>query len=183
LHWDKVTRGERGGTLGELTAQIDKFPAGQLWRHNQAGDLPGDGSSIDQESLSAIVNANANKKRRGFTYTHYRPEIDGNAQAIKAANDGGFTINLSADNLSMADELSDLDIAPVVVILPSDTGKKHTRTPKGRPVLVCPATYRDDVQCASCERCQYGKERGYVVGFPAHGPKKRAADAVTRLSE
>jgi hypothetical protein len=30
----------------------------QFWRHNQAGDLPGDGANVDRGGLLAIANAN-----------------------------------------------------------------------------------------------------------------------------
>ena len=43
-------------------------------------------------------------------------------------------------------------------------------TPDGRRVVVCPATYRDDVNCKSCGLCQ--KARDVIVGFPAHGARK-----------
>src|SRR5262245_37486486 len=46
----------RGGTLRTLAwatfcAAIRAMPLGTLWRHNQAGDLPGHGSAIDTEAL------------------------------------------------------------------------------------------------------------------------------------
>jgi len=69
-----------------------------LWRHNEAGDLPGEGDDIDVPKLRALVQANRGK--RGFTYTH-KPVLDNpqNAVAIKCANQNGFTVNLSADSI------------------------------------------------------------------------------------
>jgi hypothetical protein len=58
----------------------------------------------------------------------------------------------------------------VVVVLPSTT-TANTTTPKGRTVVVCPATIRDDISCASCQLCQ--RQRSVIVGFPAHGTRKR----------
>jgi len=52
-------------------------------------------------------------------------------------------------------------------------------TPAGRKVATCPATYRDDVTCASCQLCQR-KDRKVIVGFPAHGMRKKAASAIAR---
>ncbi|MFZ9947187.1 MAG: DUF7227 family protein, partial [Vulcanococcus sp.] len=42
LHWDAVSRGERGGDFLHLQSSITraKLPAGSLMRWNQAGDLP-----------------------------------------------------------------------------------------------------------------------------------------------
>jgi hypothetical protein len=181
----------RGGKAQALTwdqfcAQVEALPAGQAWRHNQAGDLPGTSDAIDADKLAQLVEANAgysdvSRNRRGWTYTH-KP-LTGehgarNAAAIKAANDGGFTVNLSADNMREADELATADVGPVVVVLPSDVqGNVKLQTPQGRRVAVCPATYRDDVSCASCLLCTR-RDRKVIVGFPAHGASKRKASAV-----
>lgn len=164
LHWGAVTVGDRGMSWDMFCDAVATLPPGQLWRHNAAGDLPGDGVNIDRDALRQLVAANEGK--RGFTYTHYRPDNDNNWNAIFEANNAGFRINLSADNLEQADELFELDIAPVVVALPDDQ-VENTKTPGGRTVVVCPATKREDVSCATCELCQ--RERSTIVGFPAHG--------------
>jgi hypothetical protein len=120
----------------------------------------------------------ANKGRKGFTYTHYDIlSNETNKQAIKQANEQGFRINLSANNLDHADRLYDTGIAPVVTILPeSAKTSDDITTPKGRKVVICPATYRDDVTCMSCGICS--KERKAIIGFPAHGVQKRKANIV-----
>ena len=71
------------------------------------------------------------------------------------------------------DALADADAGPVVVVLPS-TQTVNTVTPKGRTVIVCPATQRDNVSCATCQLCQ--RQRAAIVGFPAHGTRKRVID-------
>jgi hypothetical protein len=192
LHWRKVTAGERGMGLSTFAEQIAALPAGQLWRHNQAGDLPGDGDRIDSEAFGQITGAN--RGRRGFTYTHYPIRVEDGAKdaetayhnrvQIIAANVAGFTVNLSANNVEHADQLADAvgDAAPVVTVLPSTVeGPEHIETPAGRRVVVCPATYRDDVSCASCGLCQRSRNRA-IVGFPAHGASKRKADRTAALS-
>jgi hypothetical protein len=171
--WDEVTTGKRGGGLSDFVARVAALPKGQFWRHNQAGDLPGDGTNVDRGGLLAI--ANANEGRRGFTYTHYDAIANkANRAAIATANALGFTVNLSANNLSHADELADLGIGPVATVLPHDFNARKTTTPKGRTVIQCPATYRDDVTCASCQLCQRQANRA-IVGFPAHGISKKRA--------
>jgi hypothetical protein len=115
-HWNKVTRNERGSGWGDFCEEIAALPDGQLWRHNQAGDLPGQGDAIDRSMLSQLVEANSGK--RGFTYTH-KPMTPENRREIFNANKWGFTVNLSANNLAHADELAALEIAPVVTVLPS----------------------------------------------------------------
>ena len=177
LHWRKVTAGLRGVGLNEFVSLIKSLPEGQLWRHNQAGDLPHSDGHLDRDSVDKIVEANTG--RRGFTYTHHLPEVGENHSVIKQANLKGFTVNLSADNLDHADELSDWDIAPVTVVLPHTVqGRSELRTPKGRQVVVCPATYKDGVTCASCKLCQSAKKHRPIVGFPAHGTAKKRASRV-----
>ena len=173
MHWNKVTNRERGGTLRNLCDHITALPTDQLWRHNVSGDLPGKGERINGRDLQLLVNANAG--RRGFTYTHKRPSIGANAQHIARANRDGFTINLSANTLAEADEYADLEIAPVVTVLPVDQ-TENTRTPKGRRVVVCPATQRDDVTCATCKLCSVQDRGGVIVGFPVHSSRKRQAN-------
>lgn len=169
LHWSKVSAGERGTDWGQFTASIAALPDDQLWRHNQAGDLPKKNNSIDPVKLGQLVAANKNK--RGFTYSHHHDaeSIDW----IRHANNWGFTVNLSANDLIDADVLADHAAGPVVVVLPS-TQTENTRTPAGRAVVICPATQRDDVSCATCQLCQ--RQRSAIVGFPAHGTRRRVID-------
>ena len=170
MHWDKVTAGVRGGTFEAFLTQIAALPKLTLWRHNQAGDLPGIGNTLDTEALDALVTAN--KGKRGFTYTHKPLRLESERQAIKDANENGFTVNLSANTLEHADTLAGLDIGPVCVVLNEDVqGNAPVYTPGGIRVVVCPATYLDDVTCATCQMCQRAN-RISVIGFPAHGSGK-----------
>lgn len=69
---------QKGTWLAEFPgvhAQIAALTEGQLWRHNQAGDLVGGGNEIDTAPRGQLVAANAGK--RGFTYTH-KPVIGEN---------------------------------------------------------------------------------------------------------
>lgn len=169
LHWSAVSNGTRGTDWSTFVGAIAQLPDGQLWRHNQAGDLPGDGRTVDAVALGQLVRANQGK--RGFTYTHYR-DAD-SLTWIRHANQWGFTVNLSANSLSDADALADTGAGPVVVVLPSDA-TDNTRTPAGRRVVVCPATQRDDVSCDTCQLCS--RQRETIVGFPGHGTRKRVID-------
>ena len=149
-------------------------PLAILWRHNQAGDLPGAGNTVDREALRQLVKANG--KRRGFTYTH-KPATRSNLSAIRAANKAGFTINLSANNLEHADTLSDTQAGPVVVVLPVDT-RKPVKTPNGRTVAICPATI-SPVTCIDCGICAMPGRKA-IIGFPAHGASKAKASNIAR---
>lgn len=166
LHWKAVSTGQRGTDWPTFTASIAALPDGQLWRHNQAGDLPQTDGTIDAAKLGQLVAANTG--RRGFTYSHHRDAESINW--VRHANNWGFTVNLSANDLADADMLADHAAGPVVVVLPS-TQTRNTVTPRGRPVVVCPATQRADVSCATCQLCQ--RQRAAIVGFPAHGSRHR----------
>jgi hypothetical protein len=171
LHWRKVTTATTAATLAAIAA----LPKGTLWRHNQAGDLAGTGDTIDVAALAALVSANNGK--RGFTYTHKPTDSPNNRDAIAHANANGFTVNLSADTLTEADELASLGIGPVVVVVTRDAPERLA-TPQGRRVVVCPAQTRDDVTCQSCQLCARAT-RDVIVGFRAHGAGARKAEAVT----
>jgi len=176
MFWKKVTEKRAGASFADFAEKIAALPAGQLWRHNQAGDLIGDKNQIDATALAQLCDAA--KHTRGFTYTHYDCENDThNRDAVKRANDAGFTVNLSGNNLDHADKLAALKIAPVVVVMPSDA-TENTTTPQGRKVVVCPATQRDDVNCKSCGLCARQGNRP-IVGFPAHGISKKRAERAT----
>jgi len=172
--WQEVTEGRRGTNLDKFCHEIAALPDGQLWRHNQAGDLPGDGGKIDSGGLAQIVKANKNK--RGFTFSHYDVTNKANANAIARANKNGFTINLSANNVEHADELAALNIGPVATVLPLDFEGPTAKTPQGRRIAQCPATFKDTT-CEDCQLCQR-VNRSVIVGFPAHGNSKRMAHNV-----
>jgi hypothetical protein len=165
LHWRKVGEKARGSSWIEFCADIDKLPAGQLWRHNQAGDLPGFDNVIDSEKLSLLVNAN--KRKRGFTYTHY-PMHGDNLQAVRNANALGFTINASANNDQEAMELHALGLPTVTIA----TQSRPYRLDNGIQVAICPAQKSDSISCATCELCQK-PDRNYVIGFIPHGSGKK----------
>lgn len=172
LHWQKVSDGSRGNTWGDLCASVESFPVGQVWRHNQAGDLPHVDGVIDAAMVSALVESNDG--RRGFTYTHHDMSIAENSALVEAANDAGFAINLSANSPAHADELSALGIAPVVTVISEFTDETVTYTPEGRRIVTCPATYRDDVNCSTCKLCTK-TDRAAIIGFPLHGARRRTA--------
>jgi len=196
LFWDAVSKGEKGISLDELCARIRRLPRYQLWRYGQAGDLPGDGEEIDAEGLFKLVNANG--RRPVLAYTHKDPYFGQNLSLLKEAQTGGFSVNLSADNLEEADELSATGLN-VVVVLPTAYARKsragewtetlteyrdRTRklpkyTPGGHRIAVCPATY-SDVRCVDCGACATFGRRAAIIGFPAHGSRKYQVDSMLK---
>ncbi len=175
-HWKMVDSGKRGMSLDMLCRHIRTIPGQMLWRHNQAGDLPGIGGEINVDELARIVKAN--RGRRGFTYTH--KSVIGqprNLAAIRDANARGFTVNLSADNAAHADILADSGL-PTVVVIPLAAGKV-THTPHGRKIVQCPAENTSRVTCSNCGLC-YLSKRDYLIGFKAKGRKKLEVDKIAR---
>src|SRR5258706_11156821 len=169
--WNDVSRGG-GVSWRAFLKLIRALPPGQVWRHNEAGDLPGFGDALDIDALLELALANVG--RRGFTFTH-KPLLTARERfGVRVAVDSGFVINLSADSLAEADRLAELEIAPVAVVLPSDSPVRGLRTPAGRPIAVCPAQ-TSDTTCARCQLCTRAKRTG-IVGVPAHGQGKNQID-------
>jgi hypothetical protein len=172
LHWNKVS--DSGAEIDALCKEIKKLPKDTLWRHNVAGDLAHVNGEIDRNSLNAIVSANAGKN--GYTYTHHKL-ISSNVETIKGANASGFTINASCESISQAQQAIDKGIPAVCVVDKNETRKSWKDG--NSTVVLCPATYRDDMNCASCGACQNSK-RKCVIAFPAHGAKKNSANKVIK---
>jgi len=207
LFWDKVSQNQAGVSYDRFLDQVANLPDGQLWRHNQSGDLEpckSDPETIDLPKLTALVQAN--KGRRGFTFSHFDPLNNiMNDYALGMANRNGFTVNLSGNDFDHADALADLDIGPVVTVAPIEYERRTEKnpsgkgkvwaetmpeykarlaslpgtTPEGRRLVICPATYSDDVSCKTCGLCQKAN-RKTIVAFPAHGTSRRKADAIAR---
>jgi len=189
FHMHKVTSGARGISFQEYCDQISILPDYSIYRPMTAGDLPGMRGKIDKAQMSALVAANKNRhhpgSKRPIGYTHspvFASQASfgpANAAIIEHANRNGFTVNLSADTATMADKLADLNIGPVVCVLPKEVRKK-TYTPKGRPIVVCPAILAPGrVTCSTCEMCAR-VDRPYLIGFPAHGMRTKIADKIAR---
>lgn len=175
LHWSKVS--QSGLNWSEFCQKIEALPMGEFWRHNVAGDLPHVNGYILRDELRQLTAANKGKK--GFTYTHHDMRSQTNRKEIARANAYGFTVNLSANNPSHADELAALGIAPVVTILPIDASG-ILFTPQGRKIVVCPATSENsNVTCKTCQLCALPNRAGVIVGFPAHGIQKKKTTAST----
>lgn len=154
---------------------VRSLPEGQLWRHNEAGDLPGDGDDVASDLLYDLCDAS--RHTRGFTYTH-KPVLGGGSTAVcnrsairRATYGGGLVVNLSADGLDQVDVMIDLCLGPVVVTLPEHNPRKIV-TSGGRRVVVCPAVSSAGVSCSTCRLCA-NRDRKCVVGFPAHGDMRR----------
>lgn len=173
--WDKVD--ETGVSLEAVCEKIKDIPKGSLWRYGVAGDLPGDGVTIDSAALAAL--AKASKGRRGFAYTHYDIRLPDNWLAIDRAAQS-ITINLSANSIEHAQQLRRQSPSSLIVaIAPKDYAKRPWRDEIGTIFTVCPA-YTSKLTCATCGICHNRGPRVVVV-FPAHGTRHRAVDAVIKF--
>jgi len=159
-------------TWQSFLSAIYSLPVGQLWRHNQAGDLPGVGSKIDAKQLGQLVKAN--KERRGFTYTH-KPLTTTNLKSIRSANDKGFIINLSANSIAHADSLVGHGL-PIAAVVPQSSPDRFV-SPAGNRIVICPAQRIDSMTCDKCRLCAKG-DRSIIIGFRPHGTGARKVEAI-----
>ena len=108
IHWNKVGEGQRGDNWDGFVNRVKRFRKNELWRHNQAGDLPQDeNGKMDSDKCEALADAASHTD--GWTYTHYNPMDKHNFEVIQNMNSvGGLVVNLSADTMEQADTYSRL---------------------------------------------------------------------------
>jgi hypothetical protein len=180
LHWDKISKGERGFSFKTLCDKLKDLPKDSKVRLWQAGDMPGKGNIINIEQVKKLISV---IDYVAFGYTHKPLDVGSNKEAIKLCNDNGVTINLSANNLQHADELYNAGIGPVAVTLLSSC-TKSLYTPKGRKIKICPAALNKEVHCNSCggdiPLCSRAN-RNYIIGFPAHGNSKKTVEGIYEI--
>ncbi len=182
IHWTQVSKGTRGEPWSVFLSRVRSLPESQLWRMNQAGDLPGIGNRIDAVRLAQLAKASAG--RRGFTYTH-KPVIrtegvpdkvtQGNLRTVRKAVREGFTINLSGNSLSHADRLAKTGL-PVATVVPPGSPARFV-TQSGNKVVVCPAQRSETTTCNTCRLCSRA-DRGFIIGFLPHGTGHKKVSAV-----
>src|SRR5690606_34472023 len=168
LHWHKVSdKAEQN--IDWFVNELDTLKRGSMFRHNVAGDLPHDDGYIQSGALERIVTAVVARSLKAFTYTHHLPERGTNALILAAANAGGFTVNLSANNVHQAIAYASAYRLPVVTIVgPEFWQGEKSQTVKNKTFVRCPAEYLDSVQCIDCKLCAV-PERQTIVGFTVHG--------------
>jgi hypothetical protein len=179
LHWGRTA--ERGLEWPAFLRKVRALPRGQLWRHNEAGDLPGPGDVIDASLLAGLARANEAAGARGFTFTH-KPLTHANEAAIRHAIAHRFAINLSADTIAEADALVARGVAPVAVVVPADHPARATRTPAGSTLVVCTAQTNEGMTCERCRLCAV-LGRKSIIAFRAHGLRHELASSIARGEE
>jgi hypothetical protein len=174
IHWDSVTRNDRGQPLPQFLASIESLPEDQLWRHNQAGDLPHTGGRISRRFVRRMIAANRGK--RGYTYTHHDLNKGENLALIRQANRQGFAVNVSTETELAADAAVVAGL-PAVLAVPDTETRTAWNSPAGNRVVVCPAQRPDStVTCATCAIC-HTRPAKLIVAFIAHGASKAKASA------
>jgi len=181
-HWDRVSRGERGTAWDRFLGLVRKAARGaRRIRLMQAGDLPGDGATLDHGSCVDYARASsAGGRCEAFGYSHY-PRTAENLATLRAMADRGATVSASCESLAEADRIMDAGV-PAVAVVASDA-PKHGHTPAGRRWIVCPAQL-GDMTCAGCGGGKgalcWRADRDYVVAFRAHGAAFRRAEQAIR---
>jgi hypothetical protein len=174
--WRRLSCGEYGVPFGTMVEQIRMLIGQWRVRYADVGDLPGQGSYIDEEKLLRLSVALV--PHTAWCYTHkpmLGPRWAANREKLRAVRGGGLVINLSAEGWSKPDALLELDLGPVVTVIASDSIAPDWRissTREGVPIRRCPAEYTS----VSCSTCGGRKvpwcarwDRTDVVGFTAHG--------------
>jgi len=180
--------GDVGDGFRDFCDRVRALPEGQIWRHNQAGDLLGSDNLIDAGAAALLMNANVGK--RGYTYTHYPvfnlngvtlQTAQSNRRVIERMNVGGFTINVSANSPVELDMMIFSGLkAPMVVTLPeSALSERMYVTPDGNEVRVCPSLRDKKITCNECQLC-VKSDRKHSIGFPVHGKCCAKAEAMIR---
>ena len=172
IHWREVTAGRRGLPWSDFLRTIAQLPAGQLWRHNQAGDLWKPGTAIGRAALFQLVEAN--RGRRGFTYSHHKrtPAVK---TAFRAATANGFTINASCHSETEADAAM-ADGLRAVFVVPTSETRRFWTTSGGNRAVVCPAQLHEGMDCKTCQLCQ-SRPSNVAIAFLAHGRGRKAIEA------
>jgi len=173
LHWRKVSEGLRGVKFSDFLAQLKGLESGRLFRHNQAGDLPHTAGRISRTFIKRMVQSVSHLK--AFTYTHHSLKLGENLQLLRYANRNGFTINVSTESESAADDAIAAGL-PAVMVADSSESRTTWHTKGGNIALVCPAQRSDTKTCADCKLCHH-RGRRVIIAFLAHGTGKRKANA------
>lgn len=175
IHWDAISKGERGLTWDQVMDYISRLPKYASYRYGQAGDVPGDGTYIDEDKIEQWIRIN--KRRRPLIYCHY-PLNGHNIRIIKYASKHNLTINASANNPKQAAQYFKKGL-PTVTLIPE--GSPNRQIVDGVPIVRCPAEYDKKTTCATCMVCN-SATRNSVIGFTPHGSGKKYANRIALQS-
>lgn len=167
LHWLKQE--QTGVDFATVLYAVRTLPKKALWRLFEAGDFEPSSENPELISSQQVVSLlAANKGKRGFGYTHY-PVLP-NLEVLQLMNASGLTINASADTFEQVKLYQSLGL-PTTLLVAENFPKDSVV--EGVHIVVCPnQSTPSKPTCLQCQMCQE-PDRDYVIGFRAHGTKKR----------
>jgi len=139
-----------------------------------AGDIPSNNKGeISRTYIKGITEAN--KGLKGYTYTHNRLDIGENISLLKTANKQGFTVNISTETETAADNAV-LNNLPAVIVVKSTEKRRAWFTKNKNKILVCPAQ-TNGANCIDCQLCQH-RPKNLIIAFKAHGNQAKKIDKI-----
>ena len=157
-----------------------------LFRHNIAGDIAIEGTSIiDANRVDVIAKAIEDTNKtvgnvlQGYTYTHCQVDLNA-SDIIHDAASKGFLINASCETVHEVKHAKSFDINAVIASIdPKETAMELKAM--GLHGVQCPAQTKDGVSCDSCRLC--ARNRDVVVIFGVHGTASKKAAKVIMLKK
>lgn len=172
--------------LLEATIQHIKGSPNVLFRHNVAGDVAIEGTSvIDINRVNILadavkyVNTLFPDSLNGYTYTHCEIS-EYSAGIIHEAASKGFLINASCETVSEVMQAKALGINTVITSIDPDETKKALRA-SGVVGVQCPAQTHDGRNCEECRLC--ARDRKATVIFGIHGKTAKKAAKVIMMKQ
>lgn len=172
--------------LLEATIQHIKGSPNVLFRHNVAGDVAIEGTSvIDIKRVNILadavkyVNTLFPDSLMGYTYTHC--EISEYAAGIiHEAASKGFLINASCETVSEVMQAKALGINTVITSVNPEETKKALKA-SGIVGVQCPAQTHANRTCEECRLCAH--DRKTTVIFSIHGETAKKAAKVIMMKQ
>ena len=162
----------------------------RIFRWGVGGDLPNhmhNPERIDSHFLSMLLDRVHSLSMRMIAFTHKpvragtrgatREDASHNRRALRKALNRApsVTVNVSCESNAELDQAMAMGF-DCVVTQPIDSPNTY-RTPAGNRVVKCLALQQDHTTCSSCGNgnplCSR-RDRGYAIGFDAHGTRKGA---------
>lgn len=172
--------------LLEATIQHIKGSPNVLFRHNVAGDVAIEGTSvIDSKRVNALadavkyVNTLFPDSLMGYTYTHCEIS-EYSAGIIHEAASKGFLINASCETVSEVMQAKALGINTVITSVNPEETKKALKA-SGIVGVQCPAQTHADRNCKECRLC--ARDRKTTVIFGIHGTTAKKAAKVIMMKQ
>lgn len=177
----------RLGLLEGAFNKLRKDPSRSiLFRHNVAGDIAIEGTSIiDVNRVNTIAKAieGANKVVgeivKGYTYTHCTIDLNA-SDVIHDAASKGFLINASCETAEEVRNAKALGINSVIASVDPKETEKELKA-MGLHGVQCPAQTKEGVSCDTCRLC--ARDRKAVVIFGVHGTASKKASRVIMLKK